>query len=428
MTAPSLPRALVLLVNHVPNLGSDEGRVVVLGKLSRDLDRVLEEGWSIELWGPRDPGPSVWGAFRARGPVVRRPLSAPARRTLSWLVHAGLTLARPRAGILYANEPSAAAGAAMARRLRRPKPPLVVRAVARNASASFNRNRSRARFRVLDRAERIALSDADLVLPIGGFTEGLARRAGTPTGRILWLPYPTVYEREAVLTRLLAEHQVPAPRREEVRATRAEGLQVPQDGVTLPPDAVRITVAARLAREKGLDVLVRAMPLVIAQVPHAVLDVAGDGQERSALEALAASLGVADRVRFRGWLAAEEMGGFFDGSPVFCLPSRMEEGLGMVLIEAALAGCALVGSAHGGILDVVEDGVSGLTVPPDDVPALAAALIRLLRHPAEAGRLAAGARARAEAFVARREPASAELRERFDMLRGVRSRPSEVVT
>lgn len=88
----------------------------------------------------------------------------------------------------------------------------------------------------------------------------------------------------------------------------------------------------------------------------------------------------------------------------------------MVLVEAGMAGCALVGSDLGGIRDIVRPADSGVLVPPEDPVAMAEALRRLLDDRDEARRLGAGARAAALVYVGAREAALRELRQRFDEL------------
>ncbi len=167
---------------------------------------------------------------------------------------------------------------------------------------------------------------------------------------------------------------------------------------------------------KGFDVLLRAFAVLAPEVDDVVLELAGDGPERDRLEGLAAELGLEQRVRFHGWLPAGRMRDFFAGALVSVLPSRVEEGLGMVLVEAGVAGCALVGSDLGGIRDIVRSASTGVLVPPEDPVATADALRRLLADRDEARRLGAGARAAALAYVGDREAALCELRRRFDEL------------
>jgi glycosyltransferase involved in cell wall biosynthesis len=140
-------------------------------------------------------------------------------------------------------------------------------------------------------------------------------------------------------------------------------------------DAATLLVGcvARLSRIKGHDTLLRAFAALAAERP-AVLVLLGDGEERAALEALAASLGVADRVRFTGMRSNAV--NLHQGLDVSVLASYAE-GFPNAVIEAMAVGVPVVATAVGGVRDAVADGETGYVVPPRDVDALAAALRRL---------------------------------------------------
>ena len=151
----------------------------------------------------------------------------------------------------------------------------------------------------------------------------------------------------------------------------------------------------RLDEQKGYDVLVEAL----AELPGASAVIVGEGPLRATLEARAAELGVAERLRLPGW--SDDARGFLPTFDVFVLPSRYE-GFPLSIIEAMLAGLPVVASGVGSVAEAVEDGETGLVVPPDDPAALAAALRRLLADPVLRRRLGDAGRARAESeFTAR---------------------------
>jgi glycosyltransferase involved in cell wall biosynthesis len=130
----------------------------------------------------------------------------------------------------------------------------------------------------------------------------------------------------------------------------------------------------------------------VAAVPSLHLWIAGAGPERAALEAQAAPLG--SRVRFLGW--REDAGALLATADLLVCPSRHEP-LGNVVIEAWAARRPVVAAASVGPAALIEDGETGLLVPVDDAPALAAALTRLAGDAALAARLAAGGRRAYEA-------------------------------
>ena len=134
-----------------------------------------------------------------------------------------------------------------------------------------------------------------------------------------------------------------------------------------PRPGALVGAVGRLERQKGFDVLMRAL----VELPDATLCIVGDGTERGALERLARDLGVADRVLWQGW--TEEPRRWLATVDVFALPSRFE-GFPLVLLEALLTRAAVVATDVGSVAEAVADRETGLLVPPDDPPALAAAL------------------------------------------------------
>jgi glycosyltransferase involved in cell wall biosynthesis len=160
------------------------------------------------------------------------------------------------------------------------------------------------------------------------------------------------------------------------------------------PDGVPLLLAlGRLHPKKGFDVLLRAL----AQVERAWLWLAGEGELRAELEALAMSAGVADRVRFLGWRTDREA--LLAACDVCVMPSRYEP-FGTVMIEAWAANRPLVVAAAAGPKGLVRDGVDALLVPIDDVGALADALRRTVSDRGLASTLAQnGHRAYVERFT-----------------------------
>lgn len=163
----------------------------------------------------------------------------------------------------------------------------------------------------------------------------------------------------------------------------------------LPPDAFVVAALGRFVSIKGFDLLVEALPAVVAGVGSARLLLIGDGPERAALEARAAALGVGGRLHITG--AMTDVMPCLAAADVVAAPSR-NEGMGRALVEAMALGIPVVGAAVGGIPAVIVDGECGRLVPPEDSPALAKALVDLGRDAALRGKLGEAARRRAEAF------------------------------
>ncbi len=140
-----------------------------------------------------------------------------------------------------------------------------------------------------------------------------------------------------------------------------------------------VLFVGRLVPYKGVEFLLRALPDVRARAV-----IVGDGPLRGALEAMAQTLGIADRVRFAGNAAASELTALYNACDLFVLPSVTKaEAFGMVQIEAMSCGKPVICTdLPSGVPWVNQHGVTGLVVPPRDAPALAEAMRTLLADPA----------------------------------------------
>jgi glycosyltransferase involved in cell wall biosynthesis len=136
--------------------------------------------------------------------------------------------------------------------------------------------------------------------------------------------------------------------------------------------------------------LARAWRGISQRVPEATLHVVGDGPEAGVVEGLG--------VQWSRRLSQDEVAAALDAASVLLLPSR-SEGLPRIVIEAFCRGRAVVGTRVGGVPDIVEDGVSGLVVPPEDPRALEDAVVRCLEDRQLLERLSAGARASVEPWL-----------------------------
>jgi glycosyltransferase involved in cell wall biosynthesis len=139
---------------------------------------------------------------------------------------------------------------------------------------------------------------------------------------------------------------------------------------------------------KGANVLLRALPELLARMPKVTVTLAGPGQPP------AGTVDDGDSVRWVGWLDDRAKAEALQEADVFVLPST-SEGLPMALLEAMAQGLAVVASRVGGIPEVVTDGVEGLLVPPGDSAALADALVELAGVPERVRALGCAAQSRA---------------------------------
>ena len=147
----------------------------------------------------------------------------------------------------------------------------------------------------------------------------------------------------------------------------------------LPFDENIILFVGILDLFKGPEVLLKAMPKVIKNIPNAKLVFVGSGLMREGLEIQSRKLGVERHVKFTGFVE-EGLNLYYKAADVFCLPSTMMESFGIVNLEAMACSVPIVASKIGGVPDVVKDGENGLLVQPKDSEALADAIIYLLEN------------------------------------------------
>lgn len=163
-----------------------------------------------------------------------------------------------------------------------------------------------------------------------------------------------------------------------------------------------ILTLARLEPRKGVDQVIRALPALAARHPGIVHLVAGPGDDRPRLEALAAKLGVAARVRFLGPITDDGMrAALYGAADLLAMPARRQgasvESFGIVYLEAAWHGVPALAGREGGEADAVLDGETGLLCDGADPGAVAAALATLLADPDRLQTMGAQATARVRA-------------------------------
>jgi len=150
---------------------------------------------------------------------------------------------------------------------------------------------------------------------------------------------------------------------------------------TIILDRPSVVTVAGMCYRKGIAELIQAFSKVASEAhPNATLYIAGDGPDRKAFEALAASVPCGDRIRFVGFLRDPRP--YLAQADVFVLASRSDPSP-LVIPEAREAGCAIVATAVGGIPEALEHGRAGVLVPPEDLESLAANICYLLSDPKE---------------------------------------------
>ena len=146
---------------------------------------------------------------------------------------------------------------------------------------------------------------------------------------------------------------------------------------------------------KGHDQVLQAWPTVAAAVSNARLVIVGDGNDRPRLERLARQSGGGDRITFTGFASDALLAACYERAALFVMPSR-GEGFGLVYVEAMARGVPCIGSRHDAAGDVIVDGKTGLLVDQDDIPAIAQAIVSLLRDPERRRAMGAAAQNRVQ--------------------------------
>ncbi|MDR3406139.1 MAG: glycosyltransferase [Chthoniobacter sp.] len=179
--------------------------------------------------------------------------------------------------------------------------------------------------------------------------------------------------------------------------------EIPFQQRTAPLDgAWRCVQACRLIPKKGLATTLRGFAEFTREFPKATLTVAGEGPQLPELQSLAASLGIAGRVTFPGFLPQAELRALYASAHFFVHPSETppdgdQEGVPNSLLEAMASGLPVLATMHGGIPEAVEHGISGWLVPERDHAALAQAWLALARDTARYAQMSNAAAARVSA-------------------------------
>jgi glycosyltransferase involved in cell wall biosynthesis len=169
-----------------------------------------------------------------------------------------------------------------------------------------------------------------------------------------------------------------------------------EQGETFQHSKPYILGIGRMVPQKGFDVLLRAYAQ--ANLDSHDLILAGEGPETATLQALSAQLGLGERVHFIGRADRQKAISLFKGCSFFVLPSRADEGLPLVGVEAMAAGKAVVATPTGGVLEAMTDEENVLVVPKEDVAAMAAAIRRIAGNDDLREQLGRAGKLRARAF------------------------------
>ena len=152
--------------------------------------------------------------------------------------------------------------------------------------------------------------------------------------------------------------------------------------LNIPRVAIVLLTLARLVPRKGQDIVIMALPKVIRRIREVVYVCVGEGPYRADLVKLARDYGVADRVIFAGRVSEAEKYSYYDACDLFVMVSRQHEetveGFGLTFLEAWHAGKAVLGGRHGGVVEVIDDGVDGTLADPESVDGVAKAILSVV--------------------------------------------------
>ena len=213
--------------------------------------------------------------------------------------------------------------------------------------------------------------------------------------------YVTLPDRVVTVSRFVGDHLVSAGVPAERISAVPTGIDLApyrdappgtlRDELGLPANAQLVGTVAILRRKKGHAELLEAVPEVLARFPDCHVVFAGDGPQQPNLEARIAELGLGERVHLLG--LRRDVPNVLRSLDVFVLPTH-QEALGTAFIEAAAAGVATVGTRVDGVPEAIAEGETGLLVPVNDSPAIAAAIVALLADPSRRAAMGAAGRAR----------------------------------
>ena len=226
----------------------------------------------------------------------------------------------------------------------------------------------------LSTLRRRALRGANLILtPTKDTADHIATQQQIPRNRVRVLPWALDPDFEA-LAAATSQSALPA---------------------NFPSGRVILTVGRWQANEryKGMDTLVSALPRLLHEWTDLQLVAVGEGDDQAWFEQLAEGCGVRRHVHFFSGLSYSELAACYSACEIFALPSR-GEGFGLVYLEAMARGKPVIGGAHGGAPEVIDDGRSGYLVQHGDAPQLATSIETLLANPEMAREMGARGRER----------------------------------
>ena len=154
----------------------------------------------------------------------------------------------------------------------------------------------------------------------------------------------------------------------------------------------------RLQKMKGVEYLIKALPLIVEVFPQTTLTIIGDGPDKGNLLDQAKALQIEKHVQFVGWVENKDLITYYEKASIVVVPSAWAEAFGLVTLEAMSAGRPVIGTRVGGIPEVIDDGVNGYLVEPKNPEQIAEKALKLLSEEELLKELGRNARKKAETF------------------------------
>jgi glycosyltransferase involved in cell wall biosynthesis len=201
----------------------------------------------------------------------------------------------------------------------------------------------------------LALKVASCVIPVSESTRALALALGT-----------------------LGEKVIVVPNAVDERVFRPRSKKECRMQLALPLDSKIILGVGNLEQRKGFELIVRAIPSILQEVPNAMLIIVGDGPEKKTLVRLVETGGLQTSVLLAGRIPTSVLSTIYGAADIFVLPSR-HEGQPVVLLEAMASALPIVATRVPGNIDTIENNRNGILVSPADMSELTGSIIKILK-------------------------------------------------
>ncbi len=160
-----------------------------------------------------------------------------------------------------------------------------------------------------------------------------------------------------------------------------------------------VLFVGRLENFKGVEFIIKALPVIIKVFPQTTLTIIGDGPYKNNLINLMKTLHIEDCIQFKGWIENKELGKYYDKASIVVAPSTVPEAFGLVILEAMSVGRPVIATNVGAIPEIIDDGVNGYLVEPNNSEQIAGNVIKLFSEENLLTELGRNARKKAEEFT-----------------------------